>query len=804
MPQLNPNKGLVQLPLRHNVTIASTLPADWLTQLGKLIADDILKLSAGQKADFLHHLKRHAGDDSTYSLKAPLHESLKVLYTVLSDATTALDQKQAIALKLVEGAPNCSPGFHDRTNECVISLSIPQSLDELLSIYRQGIVSRAANATTDEIHAYNRFFVMAQGMGYGVRPLNPNDIYQGNIADNTIKEKIEQAFAVYYTFFPILNSLHEQINGLVRLRGYNGRRDAGYQYEDYHKFDDTFLKPFISMTADKLFVTELDENFVPVILDINWLEVKKVILDIMIKEKYFLLSAEEITLLDTLTSDNQSLMALTPASMSLIQTTDDLVCCLTFFSELSLEKKAELVSCYLKDKLEHDQKAILDKLANLTGLGAALQSAPALQKIYLRFAANEGNLDKVKALMAKGADVNAVLGILIAKQKAAAIHDPIIRAAINANGMNAIVSEGQHQGKTVAEVWVNAKRGRYWLAEDTQLQSLFPDMVGGKSKSTWLQQAQAEKPVQSVKLFTPVNPLVIQFLQHIAYGEQAQAEAMLQSHANMAPILLTTAGKVKDYSGRTIKGTGLQLAIGAEDVKYHDNEECMTEMLMRHLKLSNGEDEIATQISNQFPDGWEESEKERAKRDLAELNKVVDAIAVSRTNGDCEVALQAFRDYLERENKGKGVIKTGKHFNIELLVEAFKVYEQKYTNFGGWDSRKSNVFWRNVIGYTQRFLPACYAQAFCQGPCNIVDDGEKLNRSMKFSYYNATYYPLDSSRAVRLGYNFTARLGDGSYSWKTVWASVFTNYVKQKTSTVRRLTPGASGNDRTKNRCIVM
>jgi hypothetical protein len=54
----------------------------------------------------------------------------------------------------------------------------------------------------------------------------------------------------------------------------------------------------------------------------------------------------------------------------------------------------------------------------------------------------------------------------------------------------------------------------------------------------------------------------------------------------------------------------LQLALGAEDVQYHDDEECMTEMLMHYLKqLPNGDALIAQQIAEQFPEGWEEKEK---------------------------------------------------------------------------------------------------------------------------------------------------------------------------------------------------
>ncbi len=47
-------------------------------------------------------------------------------------------------------------------------------------------------------------------------------------------------------------------------------------------------------------------------------------------------------------------------------------------------------------------------------------------------------------------------------------------------------------------------------------------------------------------------------------------------------------------------------------------------------------------------------------------------------------ALNTFRNDI----KPKGVITTGKHFNVPLLIEAFKLYSQSYRNFGGWNSQK--------------------------------------------------------------------------------------------------------------------
>lgn len=150
-----------------------------------------------------------------------------------------------------------------------------------------------------------------------------------------------------------------------------------------------------------------------------------------------------------------------------------------------------------------------------------------------------------------------------------------------------------------------------------------------------------------------------QFFLHIIHGEQAEAEAMIQKF----PGLLLLTGTVTDYSGRQINGSALGMALGAEDVRFHLNEECMVEMIHKCLKrLPNGEEIIVKQTREQFPDGWERVEAARVKSDHEALKKVFTAIAKSQTSDDCEVAIGTFRDYLDRENKGKGVIMTGKHF----------------------------------------------------------------------------------------------------------------------------------------------
>ncbi len=253
-------------------------------------------------------------------------------------------------------------------------------------------------------------------------------------------------------------------------------------------------------------------------------------------------------------------------------------------------------------------------------------------------------------------------------------------------------------------------------------------------------------------------------LQHIIYGEKDQAEAMLKQASELPDKTLLSAlllGKdtVASYSFGLdknnpvkMKGTALQIAAGADDVDVIINGkkvvDGMAEMIASYLgQLPDGEALIAKQMQEQFPD--DKSEEERCLRDMEALNKVVKAIEDAtdaeckqalaedvKPDNRCEAALAEFRHYLEP----KDVITTGKQFNAEFLLHAWKLYIEKYAEkyaaFGGVDSFRDMLFWHKIIGYIRRFLPANLAHAFTQGLYYIVEKGEKLDRSLKLGYDN--------------------------------------------------------------------
>lgn len=132
-------------------------------------------------------------------------------------------------------------------------------------------------------------------------------------------------------------------------------------------------------------------------------------------------------------------------------------------------------------------------------------------------------------------------------------------------------------------------------------------------------------------------------------------------------------------------------------------------------------------------------------------------------------------------------------FNPFYLLAAFEAFEhcrEQFPNFNGLANAPDNrldLYWRQVIGYIQRHLPACYLQAFAQGIRPVVAGG-KLKRDFEFSdLFKGIYMrpaPLNINQST-LGYNYAAGealAGNGVYTWMGMGLAhiVFKKYCEQK------------------------
>jgi len=366
--------------------------------------------------------------------------------------------------------------------------------------------------------------------------------------------------------------------------------------------------------------------------------------------------------------------------------------------------------------------------------------------------------------------------------------------------------------------------------EDTSDQNTVPESIRGLTLD-YLDDIVGETkespfaPTSSNKFvfFNQTDLPVTSFLNHVVHGDYEEVKAMLDKN----PSLVLYKGQITDYSGRTFEGTGLKIALWAEDVSRegHPNEG-MADMIRGYFikALGNDENKADEEIRKQcmeqfpkdeFPEYYESDEKKReeiikqkeaADPDIEALETVAKAIASAdakeikatltdkkdeynndkyelKVTGKCAKALEVFRDYL----KPQGVIKKGK-YKAQLLIKALEKYVgEQYDLFGGhWNDPKNLLFWCQVIGYIQRYLPANLAQALCQGLYNLTEYAYSLKRKKLVD--GSFFFPKDVS-AWRLGFDFAEDSGSGGVlrwegvtdSWRGgVVGACYETYVMQK------------------------
>ncbi len=228
-------------------------------------------------------------------------------------------------------------------------------------------------------------------------------------------------------------------------------------------------------------------------------------------------------------------------------------------------------------------------------------------------------------------------------------------------------------------------------------------------------------------------------MHHVVRGEQVEAEALLIEKPR---LLLFCACKTIDYSGRIIQGkTAWQAALSAGD----DDMLMMMAPFFKDLNMTiendgdfielSGNEIMNRQTQQLFPEGIEaQIKKQAAAESVFDFDNVV--AAINGANG-AQLAsaikfegaiLPATEASTEMTNAGAACQLTmelnkfreaytdlslnEQIFNPQNLLRALEIYEARY---GNWNYDQCQVFWMQVVGFAQRFMTACYAQAFAQG-----------------------------------------------------------------------------------------
>ncbi|KGP63343.1 hypothetical protein EP47_10810 [Legionella norrlandica] len=250
--------------------------------------------------------------------------------------------------------------------------------------------------------------------------------------------------------------------------------------------------------------------------------------------------------------------------------------------------------------------------------------------------------------------------------------------------------------------------------------------LSNKSKAQWSQTShgfyQFFKNDLEKEAVTELNT-------HVLLGNEKKALAMIAS----CPERLCARGTAVDYSGRTFKNvTPFQAALLSHDVTLWKKMEPYFDA------LPDGQAEKANQFKELFPEGLPKQES----YDFSTLIQIITKSSNAETRASLDkpldittplgLGIDAFR------KKFTKLAMEETFFNPMHLIKAFKVYDQQYSQ---WNDNQCRLFLCQVIGYVQRFLPACYAQAVCQGLYLVAGENQPLRRSLIYNN-SLLFYPL--------------------------------------------------------------
>lgn len=374
MPALNRNKCyLLESPVKG--VDQKDLPALSLDEISNLfikILAESCPLNTKNKDGQLELTEKL----TFHTNKKEVFEALQAIANLLQadNQTLTEDKKYAMAMKATDDLYACTPGFHNRLLQILISQGTPKNMGDLLSLMRRDIVDTVAyeNINIDSegyrVHTHNFFFTVAARYGYGVLPINPDDPYTSlKLTAEQIHAKLQVAFDTQYDcFFQMLSGLEMQIRSALASPGYSGKKtgaikDKGEaddyksgQYEQFITFFNSIFAPE-KMSMDDVFILNDDYQ----ILDINWLFIRMKLYEKLKNDNYIDFNKHEAMLVDclfgrepTLENFKKILADNNTNNFDLLDSVDTLNQWLTDIEHWSLDKKLELVRIYLKKSQE--------------------------------------------------------------------------------------------------------------------------------------------------------------------------------------------------------------------------------------------------------------------------------------------------------------------------------------------------------------------------------------------------------------------------------------------------------------------
>lgn len=274
-------------------------------------------------------------------------------------------------------------------------------------------------------------------------------------------------------------------------------------------------------------------------------------------------------------------------------------------------------------------------------------------------------------------------------------------------------------------------------------------------------------PEADIRLIENVDEFV---LQQVVYGDEEIILELISSD----PTIVEHKGTVKDYSDRVVdNATPFQAALRAGD-------EIMAQKI-KEIYLASAADgetkqkkqqQLDEQFNAVFPHGYaahlEEQKLSADKFEHEYLNPLVAAFD-DATIDELQAILEK-RDNSSKLSQKLNEFKAAFHqlslsenvYNPNHLLKVFEKYNAKfdawYNKFKDNNWLHLDLFWRQVIGWEERYMPANYAQAFCTGLGNMVNENKPLQRTLNLHNFDTNrdihFFPLDGESNSQLGLDF--------------------------------------------------
>lgn len=293
---------------------------------------------------------------------------------------------------------------------------------------------------------------------------------------------------------------------------------------------------------------------------------------------------------------------------------------------------------------------------------------------------------------------------------------------------NVIPHKNEHIHADMKEIEIDLS-----LMDKDALQALYEEISSSADlalKEALLAQFKAERPD-----FKPqINAK--QFLQHVAFGEQNEAEALLQQDSELAQALLQAENiPFTDYSGRTFYCTAYEYAYWAKDTH-------MQRMLEKYIKTS-----------------------ENTRLFILERVQGIEQLATPGPGAGLFAQTKPRGLYYTTEDK-QGLIT--KHqdagFDLTPLINALNHYVDKYNKRPRQTEADWEVLdkiWVEEVGRAQRYIPAHIAHEYCHPGRSFEEIKYKnellnaaipnnLKRQLKFYNYETRNYDVWFSRGSHL------------------------------------------------------